>query len=122
MLKRRALLPYMYLIAALGILFAAAPAWAHEDCPEPMEPTIEALHHCVMHAVEMGHIDQSGIATSLLAKLSAAQAAVDSGRTDTAINILNAFIHEVEAQSGIHIEAEHAAHMISHAEMVIEAL
>ncbi len=59
---------------------------------------------------------------SLLAKLDAAQAAEDRGQTGTAINLLGAFIHEVQAQAGKHIEATHAEHMVMHAQMVIQAL
>jgi len=37
-------------------------------------------------------------------------------------DILQAFVQEVEAQAGKLIEADHAVHMVHHAEMVIEAL
>jgi hypothetical protein len=84
--------------------------------------TVVSLKDCVQHAYAMGHIDNKGVAKSLLKKLDAAQAAVSLGQDDVAINNLDAFINAVEAQSGKHIAAEHAAHMIHHAEMVIDAL
>ena len=43
-----------------------------------------------------------------MAKLDAAQAAFDRGQTHVAVNLLNAFINEVNAQSGKHIAADHA--------------
>ena len=86
------------------------------------QATIQALHHCVMHAYEMGHIDNVGVTQSLLAKLDAAQAAVDRGQPAVAVNLLQAFVQEVRAQAGQHIQAEHAAHMIMHAQQVIAAL
>ena len=84
--------------------------------------TVASLKECVNHAYDMGHIDNNGVANSLLKMLDAAQTALDGVQNDVAINNLEAFINAVEAQSGKHISAEHAAHMIHHAEMVIEAL
>jgi len=62
------------------------------------------------------------VANSLLAKLDAAQAAVDRGQTSVAINKLQAFINEVQAQAGKHIDSMHAQHMVMHAQLVIQAL
>ena len=98
-----------------------APAQASGEC-EHHAATIESLRGCVEHASMMGHIDNEGVANSLLAKISAAQAAVGRGQPDVAANILEAFISEVQAQSGQHIAAEHAEHMAMHAEQVIDAL
>lgn len=104
-------------------LVVAAPALAMDghDCSGDMT-TISSLPHCVDHALAMGHIDNAGVAASLQAKLDAAQAALDRGQTGVAINILDAFILEVSAQSGKHIDADHATHLIHHAEMVQMAL
>ena len=99
----------------------AAPTQASGEC-EHHAATIESLRDCVEHASMMGHIDNTGVANSLLAKLSAAQAAVDRGQPGVAVNILEALISEVQAQSGEHIDAEHAEHMEMHAEHVIDAL
>ena len=92
------------------------------DCPHPMDATVAALHDCVQHAADMGMIDNPGVAHSLLSKVEAAQAALDRGQPAVAVNKLRAFIHEVQAQAGKHIDAEHADHMVMHAQMVIDAL
>ena len=109
-----------YLVALL--VFLGIPRIAAMECPDPMEPTIESLHHCVMHAADMEHIDNDGIARSLEAKLETAQAAQDRRQTEVSVRLLLAFIREVNAQAGNHVEAEHAQHMIHHAQLVIEAL
>ncbi|HEX2916369.1 MAG TPA: hypothetical protein VH186_36745 [Chloroflexia bacterium] len=86
------------------------------------QTTIASLQECVMHAYQMGHIDNKGIANSLNSKLAAAQAALDRGQTEVARNLLNAFINQVQAQAGKHIVAEHAQHLIMHAQLVLGAL
>jgi hypothetical protein len=108
-------------LLVLGLL-AVAPvqAQAMEECPH--EPTIAALHACVEHAVAHGHIGNAGIARSLHAKLDAASAAEMRGQSSVAINILKAFVQELNAQAGKHVEAEPAGHLQMHAEMVIAAL
>lgn len=111
------------LITILVFSFAA-PALAQgtgHDCPHG-SATVADLRVCVEHAVAMRHIDNQGIARSLLAKLDAAQAALDRGQPAVAINALQALINAVEAQSGNHIETQHGTHMIAHAHMVIDAL
>jgi 2',3'-cyclic-nucleotide 2'-phosphodiesterase (5'-nucleotidase family) len=57
---------------------------------------------------EDGEIDNHGILNSLLAKLEGALAAYERGKTKSAINKLEAFIKEVEAQSGKHITPDAA--------------
>jgi competence protein ComGC len=115
------LLFVLSIVAMLSLL--AAPALAADDMTcEHTGTTIESVHHCVMHAYDMDHITNKGVADSLMAKLDAAQAAFGRGQTDVAINLLNAFINEVNAQSGKFIVAEHAPHLAQHAYMVIEAL
>ncbi len=107
-------------------LFALIAVPAHAmDCPGGMEPTVASLRACVQHAAEMGMIDNAGVATSLLAKLDAAQAALDRDGPNahgTAVNLLEAFVNEVEAQAGKHVDAAHAEHMVMHARKVIDAL
>ena len=104
-------------------LMVALPLLAQGDpmCTGDMT-TVASLQECVNHAYAMGHIDNKGVAKSLLIKLDAAKAAVDRGQDDVAINNLDAFIIAVESQSGKHIAAEHAAHLIHHAAMVLDAL
>ncbi len=102
-------------------LLAALPALAEETMPCD-QTTVQSLTDCVQHAADMGHIDNAGLVTSLLAKTSAAQAAVDRGDNATAVQILQAFILQVQAQAGQHIDAAHAAHMVTHAQNVIAML
>lgn len=114
---------YVTFILAVVTLLSVTPALASDgmECPHP-GPTLSALQACVTHAAEMGHIDNQGIAKSLLAKLTAAQSALNRGQADVAVSELEAFIHEVEAQAGKHIDAMHADHMRMHAQEVIQAL
>ena len=97
-----------------------ASAAVMDDCSHAA--TIPSLRTCVQHALDHGHIDSRGIARSLLAKLDAAQTALDRGQTSVAVRKLEAFVREVDAQTGKHIGAEHAAHLRMHAEAVIAAL
>jgi hypothetical protein len=64
----------------------------------------------------------AGIVQSLDAKLEAAQRNVDAGLLQAAINNLQAFIHEVEAQTGKHITSTTAAFMIKDAQQIIASL
>lgn len=109
------------LLALVMVMLTSPVALAQHDQMCDMT-TIASLHHCVMHAQEMGHIDNAGVANSLLKKLDAAQAAEDRGQITVAVKNLEAFIHAVEAQLGKHIDAVHGAHMIDHAQRVIAAL
>ena len=70
----------------------------------------------------MGHITKKGVAITLLAKTSAAQAALDHGQPQVAIILLKAFSREVNARAGKSIAAEHAGHLAEHAQNVIKAL
>lgn len=115
---------FLLITLALIALGLAAPvparAQAMDECPHP--PTIASLQTCVEHAADAGHIDNRGIARSLIAKLDAAQAAFDREQTAVAIKGLEAFVRELDAQTGKHIVAEHAAHLRMHAQDVIAAL
>ncbi len=51
----------------------------------------------------LGCIDNSGIANSLASKMAAVKNAIANGQIQAAINILSAFITEVQAQAGKHI-------------------
>jgi len=115
------LLSIVLLVTVLSLALVG-PAFAMEGECDHDPASIESLVHCIHHAQEMGHIANAGVGNALLAKLNAAQAAVDRGQPAVAINILNAFINQAQAQSGVHIDAMHTEHMIMHAEMVIAAL
>jgi hypothetical protein len=110
------------LLLALITASFPAPVFAGEDHECEHETTIESLRECIVHAADMGHIANQGVAKSLLTMLDAAQAALDRDQTHVAVNILHAFIQEIEAQAGKHIDSDHAAHLVSHARAVIDAL
>ena len=114
----------MFIVLTLVVfsLIAPAPARAQtmDDCVH--DATIQSLRTCVQHAAEHGHIDNSGVTHSLLAKLDAAQKAQDRSQNAVAIDILEAFVREVRAQSGKHIVQEHAEHLLMHAQAVIQWL
>jgi hypothetical protein len=55
----------------------------------------------------------AGLASSLRAKLLAAKAALDRGQHKTTLNILNATVNEIEAQSGKAIAPDTAERWIS---------
>lgn len=111
------------LFAFVGFnLLSAAPARAQTVDGCVHAPTIVSLQTCVEYAASHGIITSQGIARSLLAKLDAAEEALEDGHTAQAIEDLRAFIREVQAQSGKHIDPMHAQHLVSHARSVIQAL
>jgi hypothetical protein len=71
---------------------------------------------------DMGWIDLDGILHSLQVKLDAAQAAVDRGQPDVAINNLESFINEAEAQRGQHLTPAASDHLIKDANWIIASL
>jgi len=114
---------YIALLLVIMNLLSTLPALANDEhmCPHHAL-TISSLRMCVVHASDMGHITNQGVMKSLLVKLDAAQAAQDRNQNAVTVAKLEAFIHEVEAQAGKHIDASHAEHMIMHAGEVIDAL
>ncbi len=70
---------------------------------------------------EMGWIDNWGIENSLKQKLRAAKAAEERGQLKPMENILNAFINEVLAQRGKHINEQCADILIADAEFILES-
>lgn len=123
MKQRFVVVALVVLVAFVGfslLTTGTARAQASDECGH--EPTVASLVTCVEHAAQQGFIDNQGVTNSLLAKLDAAQAALDRGQTAVAINKLQAFIHEVQAQAGKHIVQEHAQHLVMHAQEVIQAL
>lgn len=63
-----------------------------------------------------------GIKKSLTAKLENAQKSIEKGNYQAAINQLEAFINEVEAQRGKKLTDEQADHLISEAQKIIDEL
>lgn len=120
-MKIRYLLPVVVILSIVSLMITT-PVLAADEHGCVHELTIQSLRNCVVHATDVGHIDNQGIANSLLAKLDAAQAALDRGQTKTAVNNLNAFVKAVDAQAGKHIVAEHAKHLVMHANQVIDKI
>jgi len=108
----------LMLFLAVALVSRAHASDGH-DCNEA---TVVSLYVCVQQAIDDGHISNAGVGNSLLRKVDAALAAEDRGKPSVAARILEAFINEVDAQAGIHIDWVHADHMIAHAEHVISDL
>jgi hypothetical protein len=85
----------------------------------PVSITADSIRADVSSALASGAIDNRGIANSLLVKLNAAAAERATGRCSAAANHYNAFIHEVNAQSGKHIAAATAAQLVSEAQFLV---
>ena len=64
----------------------------------------------------------NGITTSLDSKLNATIASMSAGNDKAAVNQLNAFIHEVNAQAGRKIAAEQAQTLVYDAKAIISAV
>jgi len=90
--------------------------------PTTSTTPVDKLISAIQEGVQNGSIDNKGIARSLVAKLEACQQKIDEGQNKTAINILNAFINHVQAQSGKHISADFARELIYQANDLIEDL
>ena len=107
--------PLTCVLIALGclglVLVAPVSAGALEMDGCAHDPTLDALRACVVHATEQGHIDNAGVARALLAKIDAAERAVEAGDVNRAVAGVSAFVTLVEAQSGTHVAAEHADHL-----------
>ncbi len=80
------------------------------DCAQA--PTIDSLETCVKDAADHGFITSERVVRHLLAKLDAAEEALEDDHTSQSIHLLKAFIHEVKAQSGKHIDPMHADHLV----------
>jgi len=88
----------------------------------PIPTTIDELRTETEDLGFEGEIDNKGIVKSLLAKLNVAQNLVENGKINQAKNILNAFISEVQAQSGKHITPQAADILIESAEYILSHL
>jgi hypothetical protein len=86
---------------------------------EPVLITPESIKTDVRSALVSGAIDNGGIANSLLVKLDAAGKARAGGNCASAARHYNAFINELEAQSGKHVAKATADQLISEAKFLI---
>jgi 5'-nucleotidase/UDP-sugar diphosphatase len=81
--------------------------------------TIQDTIASVKNFYEEGKIDNKGILNSLLQKLEGALADQNGGQANAAYNKLQAFINELEAQSGRHIDADAANSLAMDAQWII---
>jgi hypothetical protein len=84
--------------------------------------TVDSLVASVNRFAGEGKIVDNGVLKSLLQKLQGVQDALKKGNTTAAINKLEAFINEVQAQSGKKIDAQVADLLIMDAQWVITHL
>ncbi|MBI5874270.1 MAG: hypothetical protein HZB81_00190 [Deltaproteobacteria bacterium] len=84
--------------------------------------TTEDLKNDINIAFDLGLIDNAGIKQSLLAKLDVAENSIKRGQKQAAINQLNAFINEVNAQKGKHIKDEAFKIFLEDAQYIMEHL
>jgi hypothetical protein len=80
--------------------------------------TFDQLATLVRQYHQDGLIDNQGLSNSLISKLENAQAALRRGQPNVAKNVLRAFINEVQAQSGKHINAIAADALINWATLL----
>ncbi len=124
---------------ALGTTMVTCTATSADDTPSTVSktftvtvaPSPAGISNVVDQLLAAGCIDNAGIANALKAKLAAAQNAIAAGNLNEAINILRAFIHQVQAQDGKHILAactingvtfSPAAILIADAQSLIDSL
>jgi uncharacterized repeat protein (TIGR01451 family) len=69
-----------------------------------VKTTIAGTANVINSDLGLGAIDNSGIGTALLSKLSVAQTALNGGQTQTEINVLQALLNQLYAQAGKHIK------------------
>ncbi len=81
--------------------------------------TPDSIEGNVRQFLQSGAIKNIGIAISLLAKLDVAEAARNRGRCSTAATLYHAFINELQAQSGKHVDPTAAQIMIADAQYLI---
>jgi hypothetical protein len=98
------------------------PTATPTETPVSGEVTIEELIATLDDYCEQGQIDNQGICNSLRKKLEKAQDYIVQGKANKAVQELQAFINEVEAQRGKHIVVEAADQLLTMAEQLIVQL
>jgi hypothetical protein len=74
-----------------------------------VKPTTAGIANVIASFLTSGAIDKSGIANALTTKLSTAQSFISAGDNQTAVNILDALINQLNAQNGKHLTASAAS-------------
>jgi hypothetical protein len=92
--------------------------------PVDFEPIVflQTIQRYEEQALKLGWIDSPGIASSLDAKLNAAQQAMQAGDNNTAVNILGALVNEVDAQAGKHLSSEAVALLKFNAQFLVSKI
>jgi len=87
---------------------ASVPTVAPTAPPANFQPIqfLQTIQSYKEQALKQGWINNAGVANSLDVKLNAALTALQAQDTNTAKNILNALLNEVEAQAGKHLTTE----------------
>jgi hypothetical protein len=86
---------------------------------QPAQITPESIKAVVQSALGSGAITNAGVAAALLTKLDEAAAARSRGQCNTSGNVYQAFINEVNAQSGKAIASATASQLVSEAQFLI---
>jgi len=84
--------------------------------------TIQSLRETVDLYYADGLISDAGVYNSLLQKLNAAQVAWDNGQANAVLNVLNALMNEMEAQSGKHIDPDAASMLVADTQVIVDKL
>lgn len=95
-----------------------------KDPPDPFIITafLDTLVSYKHQALDLGWITNKGIANSLDKKLENARKQLEKGKVKQAINMLNAFLNEVEAQKDKHLTSEAYALLKFNVEYLIQKL
>ncbi len=88
----------------------------------PAAPLLDTLISYKHQALALGWMDSTGLVNSLDQRLENAKAKLVSGDSVAARNILEAFVHEVEAQNGKHLTSEAYALLKFNAQYLIDRL
>jgi hypothetical protein len=76
----------------------------------------------INNSLQLGLIDNAGIANALTSKIQAASSAASSGQNQTAANILGAFQNQISAQTGKHITGVAPQVLLEDADALISQL
>jgi hypothetical protein len=73
----------------------------------------------ITNSLQLGLIDNQGVANSLSEKIQNAQSAATRGDTKTATNVLGAFKNELNAQTGKHVQGDAATVLLQNADSLL---
>jgi hypothetical protein len=83
---------------------------------------INGLIAALEHMCELGLVDNPGICTALMAKLQNAKTKIDNCQLHVAVNMLEAFMNQLDAQNGKHVGGAEYNVLFVNAEFVINNL